>query len=93
MINKSFILNKVIENVKNDYQLAVAQHDSANIQKHQNNLVGILTLKNQLEQAELLNENNVQTPPSPHTPPTPPSPHTPPTPHTPPSPPNKGGNK
>ena len=80
MLNKSFIMNKVIENVKNDYQLAVAQHDSANITKHQNNLVGLFTLKNQLEISGELNENNVHTPPSPHTPPTPPQS-------------NKGGNK
>ena len=78
-------MNKVIENVKNDYQLAVAQNNSANIMKHQNNLQGLLLLKQQLEQSGELNENNT------HTPPTPPSP----SPHTPPSPPqpNKGGNK
>jgi len=77
MINKSMLMNKVIENVKNDYQLAVAQNNSANIKKHQNNLAGILTLKNQLEQSGQLNENNVHTPSTPHTPPQP----------------NKGGNK
>jgi uncharacterized protein YlxP (DUF503 family) len=77
MINKSMLMNKVIENVKNDYQLAVAQNDQTNIKKHQNNLVGLFTLKNQLEISGELNENNV---PMHHTPPTPPQP-------------NKGGNK
>jgi hypothetical protein len=42
MINKSFILNKVIENVKNDYQLAVAQSDQTNVKKHQTNLQGLI---------------------------------------------------
>jgi len=64
MINKSFILNKVIENVKNDYQLAVSQNDQTNIKKHQTNLQGLLLLKQQLEQSGELNENNIPTPPT-----------------------------
>ena len=67
MINKSFILNKVIENVKNDYQLAVAQSDQTNVKKHQTNLQGLLLLKQQLEQSGEL--NNIPTPPTSHTPP------------------------
>jgi hypothetical protein len=66
MINKSFILNKVIENVKNDYQLAVSQNDQTNIKKHQTNLQGLLLLKQQLEQSGELNENNIPTPPTHH---------------------------
>jgi len=80
MLNKSFIMNKVIENVKNDYQLAVAQNDQTNIKKHQTNLQGLLLLKQQLEQSGELNENNTHTPPTPPSPPSPPQP-------------NKGGNK
>ena len=80
MLNKSFIMNKVIENVKNNYQLAVAQNDQTNIKKHQTNLQGLLLLKQQLEQSGELNENNVQTSPNP---PSPPQPNIP----------NKGGNK
>jgi len=83
MINKSMLINKVIENIKNDYQLAVAQNNSANIKIHQTNLQSILLLKQQLEQSGELNESNVNTP---HTPPNPPT-------HPNPPQPNKGGNK
>jgi len=73
-------MNKVIENVKNDYQLSIIQINQTNIKKHQTNLQGLLLLKQQLEQSGELNENNVSIPPMHHTPPTPPQP-------------NKGGNK
>ncbi|MEM4065905.1 MAG: hypothetical protein QXV17_03475 [Candidatus Micrarchaeaceae archaeon] len=62
MINKSLILNKAIENVKNDYQLAVAQNDKTNMTKHQNNLEALIQLQEQMRQNGELEENIIQLP-------------------------------
>ncbi len=57
MINKSLILNKVIENVKNDYQLAVAKNDQTGMKKHQDNLAALIQLQEQLRASGELEEN------------------------------------
>jgi len=49
VINKSFILNKVIENVNENYRFAVANNDTTTAKKHQDNLAALIQLKQQLE--------------------------------------------
>ncbi|MCW1305968.1 MAG: hypothetical protein OH335_04305 [Candidatus Parvarchaeota archaeon] len=60
MINKSLILNKAIENVKNDYQLALAQNDKTNMAKHQSNLSALIQLQEQMRQSGELEEDIIQ---------------------------------
>jgi len=57
LINKSFILNKVIENVNENYRLAVANNDTTNTKKHQTNLAALIQLKQQLEASGELDQD------------------------------------
>jgi len=57
MINKSFILNKVIENVNENYRLAVANNDTTNAKKHHTNLATLIQLKQQLESSGELDQD------------------------------------
>ncbi len=68
MINKSLIINKVIENVKNNYQLAVANNDQTNMKKHQNNLAALIQLQEQMRQNGDLEENVINLPHMPNIP-------------------------
>ncbi|MCL5033283.1 MAG: hypothetical protein M1542_08575 [Thermotogae bacterium] len=68
MINQSLILNKVIENVKNNYQLAVAQNDQTNMKKHQANMEALIQFQEQMRRNRELQENIIQMPHRPNMP-------------------------
>ena len=59
MINKSFILNKVIENVNENYRLAVSNNDTSNAKKHQTNLAALIQLKQQLDASGELGQDEI----------------------------------